>query len=178
MFKIKKGGNVMSEEKKNETKAETEAKESVENSSNVKKEKIDEIKEDIEAAIHDIGEKAKDAGISAKEKITELAHEANEARVHITERLINTTEKTFDFFEPITQKVREIILGFGEIVVTIFVVVGIAAAIIGGLSDMANVGFFAGLSSMFQEIVTVVMGALVIFLLFAIKDRLDKNNTK
>ncbi len=168
----------MARPKKTDTQVETEVKETIDNPSHTQKEKIDEIKDDIKATVHDLGEKAKDASISAKEKITELAHDANEARVHITERLIDTTEKTFDFFEPITHKVREIVLGFGEVVVTIFVVVGIVAAIIGGLSDMANVGFFAGLSSMFQEIVTVVMGALVIFLLFAIKESLDNNNTK
>lgn len=165
---------------KTDTQVETEVKETIDNPSHTQKERIDEIKDDIKAikaAVYDLGEKAKDASISAKEKITELVQDA-EARAHITERLIDTTEKTFDFFEPITHKVREIVLGFGEVVVTIFVVVGIAAAIIGGLSDMANVGFFAGLSSMFQEIVTVVMGALVIFLLFAIKESLDNNNTK
>ena len=140
--------------------------------SSAKKETIDEIKE----TVHDLGEKAKEATASAKEKMNEFAHDANEARVHITEKLIDTTEKTFDFFEPITHKVRCIVLGFGEVVVTIFVVIGIIEAVIGGLSDMANVGFFAGLSSMFQEIVSVGMGALVIFLLFAIKESLDKKN--
>lgn len=140
--------------------------------SSAKKETIDEIKE----TVHDLGEKAKEATASAKEKMNEFAHDANEARVHITEKLIDTTEKTFDFFEPITHKVRSIVLGFGEVVVTIFVVIGIIEAVIGGLSDMANVGFFAGLSSMFQEIVSVGMGALVIFLLFAIKESLDKKN--
>jgi len=139
------------------------------------KDKANEINEDSQNSAEDLGTKAKKATASAKEKIEEFAHDANEARVHFTETLSNATEKTVGFFEPITHQVREVILGFGEIVVTIFVVVGIVAAIIGGLSDMANVGFFAGLSSMFQEIVTVVMGALVIFLLFAIKDSLDKN---
>jgi hypothetical protein len=139
--------------------------------SSAKKETIGDIKE----TVHDLGEKAKEATASAKEKMNEFAHDANEARVHITEKLIDTTEKTFDFFEPITHKVRSVVLGFGEVVVTIFVVVGIVAAVIGGLSDMANVGFFAGLSSMFQEIVTVVMGALAIFLLFAIKESFDNS---
>lgn len=158
--------------KKTDTKAKPEVKKTTTRRKPApKKETMDEIKE----TVHDLGEKAKEATASAKEKINEFAHDANEARVHITEKLIDTTEKTFDFFEPITHKVRAVVLGFGEVVVTIFVVVGIIAAIIGGLSDMANVGFFAGLSSMFQEIVTVVMGALAIFLLFAIKEKLDNN---
>lgn len=144
--------------------------------SSAKKETMNEIKDDIKETVHELGEKAKEATASAKEKMNEFAHDANEARVHITEKLIDTTEKTFDFFEPITHKVRSIVLGFGEVVVTIFVVIGIIEAVIGGLSDMANVGFFAGLSSMFQEIVSVGMGALVIFLLFAIKESLDKKN--
>lgn len=158
--------------KKTDTKAKPEVKKTTTRRKPApKKETMGEIKE----TVHDLGEKAKEATASAKEKINEFAHDANEARVHITEKLIDTTEKTFDFFEPITHKVRAVVLGFGEVVVTIFVVVGIIAAIIGGLSDMANVGFFAGLSSMFQEIVTVVMGALAIFLLFAIKEKLDNN---
>lgn len=158
--------------KKTDTKAKPEVKKTTTRRKPApKKETMGEIKE----TVHDLGEKAKEATASAKEKINEFAHDANEARVHITEKLIDTTEKTFDFFEPITHKVRAVVLGFGEVVVTIFVVVGIIAAVIGGLSDMANVGFFAGLSSMFQEIVTVVMGALAIFLLFAIKEKLDNN---
>ncbi|CUV66256.1 hypothetical protein BN3087_690004 [Sulfurovum sp. enrichment culture clone C5] len=157
--------------KKTDTKAKPEVKKTTTRSKPApKKETMSEIKE----TVHDLGEKAKEATASAKEKINEFAHDANEARVHITEKLIDTTEKTFDFFEPITHKVRAVVLGFGEVLVTIFVVVGVIAAVIGGLSDMANVGFFAGLSSMFQEMVTVVMGALVIFLLFAIKESLDK----
>jgi predicted lipid-binding transport protein (Tim44 family) len=139
------------------------------------KDKAKELQEDLMESADDLGVKAKKATASAKEKIGEFAHDANEARVHFTETLSNATEKTVGFFEPITHQVREAILSFGEVVVTIFVVVGLVAAVIGGLSDMANVGFFAGLSSMFQEIVTVVMGALVIFLLFAIKDSLDRN---
>lgn len=158
--------------KKTDTKAKPEVKKTTTRSKPApKKETMSEIKE----TVHDLGEKAKEATVSAKEKINEFAHDANEARVHITEKLIDTTEKTFDFFEPITHKVRAVVLGFGEVLVTIFVVVGVIAAVIGGLSDMANVGFFAGLSSMFQEMVTVVMGALAIFLLFAIKENLDKN---
>lgn len=157
--------------KKTDTKAKPEVKKTTTRSKPApKKETMSEIKD----TVHDLGEKAKEATASAKEKINEFAHDANEARVHITEKLIDTTEKTFDFFEPITHKVRAVVLGFGEVLVTIFVVVGVIAAVIGGLSDMANVGFFAGLSSMFQEMVTVVMGALVIFLLFAIKESLDK----
>ncbi|MBN2721776.1 MAG: hypothetical protein JXQ77_03030 [Campylobacterales bacterium] len=139
------------------------------------KDKANELKEELKEGADELGAKAKKATASAKEKIEEFAHDANEARVHFTETLTNATEKTVGFFEPITHQVREVVLGFGEVVVTIFVVVGLVAAVIGGLSDMANVGFFAGLSSMFQEIVTVVMGALVIFLLFAIKDNLDKD---
>ncbi|MFA5502486.1 MAG: hypothetical protein WC253_07610 [Sulfurovaceae bacterium] len=139
------------------------------------KDKTNELKEELKESADELGAKAKKATASAKEKIEEFAHDANEARVHFTETLSNATEKTVGFFEPITHQVREAILTFGEVVVTIFVVVGLVAAVIGGLSDMANVGFFAGLSSMFQEIVTVVMGALVIFLLFAIKDSLDRD---
>ena len=161
----------MATAKKTDTKAKPEVKKTTRSKPAPKKETMSEIKE----TVHDLGEKAKEATATAKEKINEFAHDANEARVHITEKLIDTTEKTFDFFEPITHKVRAVVLGFGEVLVTIFVVVGVIAAVIGGLSDMANVGFFAGLSSMFQEMVTVVMGALAIFLLFAIKENLDKN---
>ncbi|MDD5358954.1 MAG: hypothetical protein PHI79_01630 [Sulfurovaceae bacterium] len=165
----------MATAKKANSEAKPAVKKTTRKPSSAKKETIDEIKDDIKNTVNDLGEKAKDAASSAKEKMNEFAHDANEARVHITEKLIDSTEKTFNFFEPITHQVRALVLGFGEVVVTIFVVVGIVAAVIGGLSDMANVGFFAGLSSMFQEIVTVVMGALAIFLLFAIKENLDNN---
>lgn len=72
------------------------------------------------------------------------------------------------FLSPITEKVRDIVLSFGELIVTVSVIIGLITAIIGGFSDMINVGFFAGLSSMFTDMVGVIMGALVIFLLFAI----------
>lgn len=77
-------------------------------------------------------------------------------------------DKCVSFFAPITEKVRDIVLGFGEIIVTISVIIGLVTAIIGGISDMFNVSFFAGISTMFSDIVNVIMGALVIFLLFAI----------
>ena len=90
------------------------------------------------------------------------------------EKINDATEKTISFFDPITQKVRNVVLGIGEIIVTIAAVVGIVAAILGGFSDMSKIGFFAGLSSMFKGIVGVIMGALFIFLLFAIKEALEK----
>lgn len=131
-------------------------------------------KEEISETIVDLGQKAKHATESAKESFGHFAEGASSATVSISESISDATNKTVNFFEPITQKVRDIVLGLGEVIVTIFAVVGIVAAIINGLSDMATIGFFAGLSGMFQSIVSVVMGALVIFLLFAIKDSLDK----
>jgi hypothetical protein len=46
--------------------------------------------------------------------------------------------------------------------------------LIAGLTEMGNVGFFTGLTSMVNSMVNVIMGALVIFLLFAIKKNGDK----
>jgi phosphoglycerol transferase MdoB-like AlkP superfamily enzyme len=86
----------------------------------------------------------------------------------MSEKVDNIAEKCIKFFSPITEKVRELVLGFGEIIVTVSVLIGVITAVIGGISDMINIGFFTGLSNMFSNIVSVIMGALVIFLLFAI----------
>jgi len=96
----------------------------------------------------------------SKEETTKSQKEQNTAGSKI--------DKCVSFFAPITEKVRDIVLGFGEIIVTISVVIGLITAIIGGVSDMVNVSFFTGISTMFSDIVNVIMGALVIFLLFAI----------
>jgi len=108
------------------------------------------------------------------EVLEDFDDEIDEAQMSFAEKINDATEKTISFFDPITQKVRGIVLGIGEIIVTIAAVVGIIAAILGGFSDMSKIGFFAGLSSMFIGIVVVVMGALFIFLLFAIKEALEK----
>ncbi len=108
------------------------------------------------------------------EVLEDFDDEIDEAQMSFTEKINDATEKTISFFDPITQKVRGIVLGIGEIIVTIAAVVGIVAAILGGFSDMSKIGFFAGLSSMFKGIVGVIMGALFIFLLFAIKEALEK----
>lgn len=108
------------------------------------------------------------------EVLEDFDDEIDEAQTSFTEKINDATEKTISFFDPITQKVRGIVLGIGEIIVTIAAIVGIIAAILGGFSDMSKIGFFAGLSSMFKGIVGVIMGALFIFLLFAIKEALEK----
>jgi hypothetical protein len=108
------------------------------------------------------------------EVLEDFDDEIDEAQMSFAEKINDATEKTISFFDPITQKVRGIVLGIGEIIVTIAAVVGIIAAILGGFSDMSKIGFFAGLSSMFKGIVGVIMGALFIFLLFAIKEALEK----
>jgi len=130
--------------------------------------------EKVKKTASDIGEKAKKATASAKEGLEHLADEASHATANISESITAATQKTVSFFEPITSKVKNLVLGLGEIIVTFVAVVGIASAIINGLSDMATIGFFAGLSGMFQSIVSVVMATLIVFLLFAIKDSLDK----
>ncbi|MEJ2488467.1 MAG: hypothetical protein P8Y50_01470 [Sulfurovaceae bacterium] len=108
------------------------------------------------------------------EVLEDFDDEVDEAQMSFVEKINDATEKTISFFDPITQKVRNVVLGIGEIIVTIAAVVGIVAAILGGFSDMSKIGFLAGLSSMFKVIVGVIMGALFIFLLFAIKEALEK----
>ena len=108
------------------------------------------------------------------EVLEDFDDEIDEAQMSFVEKINDAAEKTISFFDPITQKVRNVVLGIGEIIVTIAAVVGIVAAILGGFSDMSKIGFFAGLSSMFKGIVGVIMGALFIFLLFAIKEALEK----
>jgi hypothetical protein len=100
------------------------------------------------------------------EKIEESAREAQES-----------TKKSWKEYgamlDPITRRVRDFVLGFGEIIVTVSVVIGLISALIAGLAEMGNVGFFTGLTSMINSMVSVIMGALVIFLLFAIKKNGD-----
>ena len=83
-------------------------------------------------------------------------------------------DKCLNIMSPITDKVRSFVLGFGEIILTVSVIIGLVSAILGGISDMGNVGFFTGLSNMLQGMISVVMGALVIFLLFAINKNTQK----
>lgn len=93
---------------------------------------------------------------------------ANEKVEEVERKPGNILGRGILFLSPITEKVRDIVLGFGELIVTVSVIVGLITAIIGGFSNMTNVGFLAGLSSMFADMIGVIMGALVIFLLFAI----------
>ena len=109
------------------------------------------------------------------EKKVEDTNTENETNVPNPVKFI---EKCINFFSPITEKVRDIVLGFGEIIVTVSVIIGIATAVISGLSNMVHIGFFTGLSTMFSEIVSVIMGALVIFLLFAIYRNGEKTTKK
>jgi hypothetical protein len=86
----------------------------------------------------------------------------------ITEKLNKATEKGLDIFDPITNKVREIVLKFGEIILTVSIVIGLGNAVLQGLTTMGNVGFFSGIGTMIEDMVKVIMSAIVIFLLFAI----------
>ena len=97
-----------------------------------------------------------------------------ESKENFKDKMQNRCSKLVEKCGPIVDTVRETVLNFGEIILTISVIIGVISAIIGGLADMGNVGFFTGLVNMFQGIVTVVMSALVIFLLFAIKRNTEK----
>lgn len=66
------------------------------------------------------------------------------------------------------EKIRTLVLDFGEIIVTATVIVALVTAVVNGFSTMGNVCFFSGLSAMFNDIVSTVLGALVIYLLFTI----------
>ena len=129
------------------------------------------VEEQVDEIIEEVSEKATEAKANFTETITE---KATDAKANFTETITQATEKTISFFDPITRRVRDVVLGLGEIIVTIVVLVGVIAAIIGGFSDMSTVGFFAGLTSIIKGIVGIIMGALVIFLLFDIKKNLEK----
>lgn len=105
------------------------------------------------------------------EKVEETVKETVE---DVKEGASSMFDKCLNIISPITDKVRSFVLGFGEIILTISVIIGLVSAILAGVSEMGNVGFFTGLSSMLQGMISVVMGALVIFLLFAIKKNTDK----
>ena len=112
------------------------------------------------------------------EKNEEIVEEITGSTKSMSDKFTDATEKGIGFFTPITEKVRDIVLGFGEIIVTISVIIGLLNAIIGGVSDMGNVGFFTGFSTMFSDMISVIMGALVIFLLFAIYRNSEKPKAK
>jgi len=111
---------------------------------------------------------AKSKKEEAVETVEEVVETAKEATKNISEKVNEATDKAIGFFNPITEKVRDIVLGFGELIVTVSVIIGLITAILGGITDMGNLGFFTGLTNMFSAMISVVMGALVIFLLFAI----------
>lgn len=92
----------------------------------------------------------------------------------VLRKIRNGLSQIITIASPITDRVRKIVLDFGEIILTVSIVIGLVSAIIDGLAVMGNVGFFSGLSSMFNNIVSIVMGALVIFLLFAIRKNTEK----
>ena len=117
--------------------------------------------------IEEVKEEVKEGAEATSETISDKAEAAKES---IEEKV----DKGVKALAPITDKVRELVLGFGEIILTVTVIIGLVSAVISGLSDMGNVGFFTGLGNMFQSISSVIMGALVIFLLFAIKKNTDK----
>jgi hypothetical protein len=103
-----------------------------------------------------------------------LTEEIEERAKDAQERARKSWKDYGDMLEPITRKVRDFVLGFGEIIVTVSVIVGLVSASIAGVAEMGNVGFFTGLTTMVNSMVNVIMGALVIFLLFAIKKNGDK----
>jgi hypothetical protein len=92
----------------------------------------------------------------------------------ISDKLNKATAKGLDIFDPITNTVREIVLKFGEIILTVSIIIGLGNAVLQGLTTMGNVGFFTGVSAMIEDMVKVIMGALVIFLLFAIRKEVSK----
>jgi hypothetical protein len=112
------------------------------------------------------------------DKNEEIVEEVTESTKSIGEKLNDVTEKSIGLLSPITEKVREIVLGFGEIIVTISVIVGLVAALLGGITDMGNLGFFTGFTNMLSQMISVIMGALVIFLLFAIYRKSEKKAKK
>ena len=93
---------------------------------------------------------------------------SDENTEEVTQKSSNILGKGIVFLSPITEKVRDIVLGFGELIVTVSVIIGLVTAVISGITDIGNHGLFTGLTSMLSDMVSVIMGALVIFLLFAI----------
>ena len=132
----------------------------------------------ISEEIVDAADAVKEVVEEAPNRLDEGLNKAVDSAEKMTKQLGEGAEKLgnklVDACEPITRKVRDVVLGFGEVIVTISVIIGIVTAIIGGLADMGNIGFFTGLVNMIEGIVGVIMGALVIFLLFAIKKNGDK----
>jgi hypothetical protein len=92
----------------------------------------------------------------------------------ISEKLNKATEKGLDIFDPITNTVRDIVLKFGEIILTVSIIIGLGNAVLQGLTTMGNVGFFSGIGTMIEDMVKVIMSAIVIFLLFAIYKNTNK----
>ncbi len=137
-------------------------------------EEIVETAEEVQEEMDKMKEAAEEAPNRLDKGLSKAADAAEKMTKQLGEGAEKFGSKLIGICEPITQKVRDVVLGFGEVIVTISVIIGIVTAIIGGLADMGNIGFFTGLVNMIEGIVGVVMGALVIFLLFAIKKNGDK----
>ncbi len=116
----------------------------------------------------------KRVGITVEEAAKIAAEESGENTEQTSGKAAGYCEKCQKLIGPVTEKVRDLVLGFGEIIITVTVVIALISAFVGGLSAMGNVGFFAGLSYMFTEMANVIMGALVLFLLFGIYRNTEK----
>ncbi len=101
-------------------------------------------------------------------KVEEIADQAEAVAEDIKAKSKKIFDRYLPLLETITEKVRNFVLSFGELIVTVTVIIGLVTAVLDGITDMGNVGFFSGLATMFNGAVSAVMGALIIFLLFAI----------
>jgi len=109
-----------------------------------------------------------------QEEIKDKIEDVKEGTARVANKVDEGMQKTMGFFAPITDKISSLVLGFGEIIITIALVFGLAIEVMNGLSVMGEVGFIDGLLQMLQGIISVVMAALILFLLFAIKKNTDK----
>ncbi|HGZ69792.1 MAG TPA: hypothetical protein ENK87_00470 [Nitratifractor sp.] len=109
-----------------------------------------------------------------KQKVEEVAEKVEDAAKEAGKKTGSYYKKCMNFLQKSTEKIRTLVLDFGEIIVTATVIVGLITAVVNGLSTMGNAGFFSGLSAMFNDIVSTILGALVIFLLFAIYKNTQK----
>lgn len=107
------------------------------------------------------------------EEIKDKIEDVKEGTAKVASKVDESVQKTMNFFSPITDKISSVVLGFGEIIITIALVFGLVLEVFNGLSLMGE-SFIDGLIQMLQGMISVVMASLILFLLFAIKKNTDK----
>lgn len=106
-------------------------------------------------------------------KALDATDQAKKAFNQTTEKLKNM--KVEENLNSISAKVKDFVIKYGTILITVGVVLGLAKSLVSGVVAMSD-NFIDGLFTMFFSASSILLGAFVIFLLIEIKDQLVKSN--